>query len=74
MNLEKEFTLYKAMKIFNHLVNKITQYNRDLGIVDIPEFVKLPEDRITTQADNYVTRLINENRLDTEFAKIMNNV
>lgn len=74
MNLEKEFTWYKAMKIFNHSVNKIMQYNRDLGIVEISEFSKLPEDRITAQADNYVTRLINENRLDTEFAKIMNNV
>ncbi len=70
--LDKEFQLYKCMKVFTNTVQKVQQYNKDTNIVDIPEFCKMPEDRITTKADQYVTRLINENRLDDEFKKIIN--
>lgn len=72
MELEKEFTLYKAMRVFDNAVQRVEQLNNDLGIVDIPEFAKMPEDRITTKADNYVTMLLKENRLDEEFKKIFN--
>lgn len=70
--LEKELTLYKCMKVFNNTVSKIEQYNKDNGVVDIPEFAKMPEDKLTTKADQYVNRLINENRLDDEFNKLYN--
>lgn len=72
ISLEKEFQLVKTMRVFNKVVEKIEQYNRDNDVIDIPEFCKRKEDRITTKADQYVTRLINENRLDDEFNKLYN--
>jgi len=71
MELEKEFTSYKVMRVFDNAVQRTEQMAADLNQVDIPEFAKMPEDRITTKADNYVAMLINENRLDTEFKKIL---
>lgn len=70
--LEKEFILYKCMKVFEYTVNKINKYNKDLGIIDLPEFAKLPQDTINHQADMYIVKLIKENRLDDEFKKIIN--
>lgn len=72
ISLEKEFQLYKCMKVFTKTVQKAEQYNKDEGVVDIPEFCKMKEDRITTKADQYVARLINKNRLDDEFNKLYN--
>lgn len=70
--LEKEFRAYKAAKVFAKIVEKLEMYNTTVGIVDIPEFCKLPEDKLTTRADLYVTKLINENRLDEEFCRLYN--
>lgn len=72
ISLEKEFELAKGMIIFNKVVENITQYNKDLGIVDIPEFSKMPEDTITHQADLYLTRIIQEGRLDEVYNKLLN--
>lgn len=72
ISLEQEFKLYKCMKVFNNTISKIEQYNKDNDIVDLPEFCKMPEDKLTTKVDKYVTRLINENRLDDEFNKLYN--
>lgn len=62
--LEKEFTLFKAMTVFENTIKRIKEYNKDLGIIDLPEFSKLPQDTINHQADLYVAKLIDENRLD----------
>ncbi len=72
MTLEKEFVACKAARVFFKVVENLEQYNTTIGIVDLPEFCKPQEDKITTQADQYVTRLINENRLDEEFCRLYN--
>jgi hypothetical protein len=70
MELEKEFQFIKAFTVFKKTVEKLSQYNEDTQGVDIPEFCKMYEDRITTQADRYVTRVINEGRLNEVFMEI----
>lgn len=71
ISLEKEFQLVKTMRVFNKVVEKLEQYNKDSGEVDIPEFSKMPEDKITTKADRYVTQLINSGRLDEVYNKFV---
>lgn len=61
---------YKVSKVFFKTVENLENYNTTLGIIDIPEFAKLPEDKITTKADQYVTRLINENRIDDVYCQL----
>lgn len=72
MTLEKEFQLVKTMRVFNKVVEKIEQYSKDIPEVDIPEFCKLPEDRIAARADRYVAQIITEGRLDEVYNKIVN--
>lgn len=69
--LEQEFQAFKIQKVWDNTVKRVNQYNLDNGSVDIPEFCKMPEDRIATEADTYVKRLLDENRLDEEFNKII---
>lgn len=71
ITLEKEFQLVKTMKVFNKVVEKLEQYAKDAGEIDIPEFSKMPEDKITAKADLYVTRLLNEGRLDEIYDEIV---
>lgn len=61
--MEKEFEKEIAKRIYHYAIQKQKQYNKDNDIIDIPEFHKLFEDKITTKAANYVNRLIAENRL-----------
>lgn len=70
--IEQEFQAFKIQKVWDNTVNLVTRYNLDIGNVDIPEFAKMPEDKISYQADMYVKRLIEENRLDDEFNKLLN--
>lgn len=71
MTLEKEFKkfadLYKAKAVFE----KILQYYRDLNEVDIPEFCKLPEDKLTYRADIETVRIIKDGKLDELYNKIL---
>lgn len=70
--LEQEFQALKIQKVWDNTINRVNKYHLDIGSVDIPEFAKLPEDKISYQADIYVKRLIEENRLDDEFYKLLN--
>lgn len=70
LSLERELTAVVAMWVFNYTVEKIRQYNKDTDVIDIPEFLKLPEDKIITKADQYVTRLIREGRLYQAYCEI----
>jgi hypothetical protein len=70
MELHEEFRLYKAYKVFTNTLEKIKQYNEDIGVIDIPEFCKPEEDKLTTLADLYTTKIINDGRLDEEFNKL----
>ena len=72
MDLDKEFISYKIMRVFDNAMQQAQQMNTDLGIVDLPEFCKPIEDKLTTKADNYVAMLIRENRLDEAFNKVLN--
>lgn len=71
ISLEEEFELVKAMKVFNKMIEKMEQYLKDSPDVDIPEFCKMPEDRISARADRYVTRIIDEGRLNEVYNKII---
>ncbi len=70
LSLEREFTAVVAMWVFNHTVKKIKQYNKDMEVIDIPEFLKLPEDKIVTKADQYVANLIREGKLYQTYCEI----
>lgn len=70
--LEEEIILYKMIRVFDDAIQRAQQMNKDLGVVDLPEFCKPIEDRLTTKADNYVAMLIRENRLDEAFNKVLN--
>lgn len=72
ITLEQEFELLKTMRVFNKVLENIQQYNKDMNIIDIPEFCKLPEDKITTQVDKYVCRVIAEGRLNEVYNKLIN--
>lgn len=67
--IDEDWRNFKANYIYKKCIEKIQQYNRDMEIVDIPEFCKQKEDRLDYQAGVYVDRLISENRLDEEFTK-----
>lgn len=64
LTLEKELRGIIAWRVFQGTIKKMMEYNKIINPVDIPEFQKSYEDRITTKADLYVTRLIEENRLN----------
>lgn len=64
MNLEDEFQAAKIMLMFDKTIEKIKRMRADLGIVDLPEFAKPKEDRLTTQTDVFISNLIKEGRFD----------
>ncbi len=64
MSFEKEFEIAKIMLLFDKTIEKIKQMKSDLGVVDIPEFCKLPEDKDSAKADRFITQLRCEGRLD----------
>ena len=70
LSLEEEFKAVVAMRVFNHTVKNLRQYNKELDLIDVPEFAKLPEDKIIKKADVYVTRLIQEGKLYKAFCEI----
>ena len=70
LSLESEFKAVVAMHVFDHEVERLRQYNKELDAIDVPEFAKLAEDKIITKADKYVTRLIREGKLFQAYLEI----
>ena len=61
--LEFQFRDEIAKRLFDYAYKKQIQYNKDLKIIDIPEFAKMSEDRIKSQIDVWILTLITEGRL-----------
>ena len=61
--MEYEFRdeVIKRLSAYAYKMKK--QYDKDLMVVDIPEFSKLPEDTIESQVDVWITKLVIEGRL-----------
>jgi len=71
ISLEKEFQFTKAFRVFRKVCEKLSNYENDSPEIDIPEFCKMSEDKIEARADRYVTRIINEGKLDEVYNKII---
>ena len=56
--LEYQFREEIIKRLSDFAYKKQVQYNKDLKIIDIPEFAKLPEDRIESQIDVWILTLI----------------
>lgn len=67
--LEYQFRDEIAKRLHNFAYKMKVQYDKDLMVVDIPEFAKLPEDTIKTQIDIWITKLITEGRLYQAYNK-----
>ena len=61
--LEFQFRDEIAKRLFDYAYKMMIEYNKNLAVVDIPEFAKLPEDRIESQIDVWILTLITEGRL-----------
>lgn len=66
-----EFQFMQEIKkrVYNYTLAKMEQYNKDAGVVDIPECYKLHEDKLTTKVAAYVDRLVEEGRLYEVYTK-----
>lgn len=64
MTLERELQVAKIMLLFDKTIEKIRKMQAELEVVDLPEFAKPKEDRLTTMTDRYITSVIKDNRLD----------
>lgn len=61
--LEYQFRDEIAKRLHNFAYKMKVQYDKDLMVVDIPEFAKMSEDRIESQIDVWILTLITEGRL-----------
>ena len=61
--LEFQFRDEIAKRLFDYAYKMMIEYNKNLAVVDIPEFAKLSEDRIESQIDVWILTLITEGRL-----------
>lgn len=64
LTLEQELQTLIAWRVFQGTIKKMIEYNKVVQPLDIPEWLKPNEDKITTKADEYVSRLIDEKRLN----------
>lgn len=67
--LEMQFRQEVINRLFDYAYKMMIEYNKNLMVVDIPEFAKLPEDTIKTQIDIWITKLITEGRLFKAYNK-----
>lgn len=69
LNLPKEEPLEMQFRqeVINRLhymaYKKITQYNKDLNVVDIPEISKLEENKLDCQINVWITELVTTGNL-----------
>lgn len=56
--MEKEFRQEVMNRLYDIAYQKMNQYNKDLDVVDLPEFAKLEEDRLSTKIDVWITELV----------------
>ena len=64
--LEMQFRQEVMNRLYDIAYQKMSQYNKDLDVVDLPEFAKLEEDRLDTKINIWITELIiNDNLYDT---------
>jgi hypothetical protein len=61
--MEYEFRQEIMNRLYDYAYKRRVQYDKDLMVVDIPEFSKLPEDTIESQIDVWITKLVIEGRL-----------
>jgi hypothetical protein len=61
--LEMQFRQEVMNRLYDMAYRKITQYNNDLDVVDIPEFCKMPCDRLDTRIDVWLTELVTSGNL-----------
>jgi hypothetical protein len=61
--MEYEFRQEIMNRLYDYAYKRRVQYDKDLMVVDIPEFSKLPEDTIEAQVDVWITKLVIEGRL-----------
>lgn len=61
--MEYEFRQEIMNRLFDMAYKKMSQYNKDLNQVDIPEIAKLEEDRLDCQINVWITGLVTTGRL-----------
>ena len=71
--LEMQFRDEIAKRLHNFAYKMKVQYDKDLMVVDIPEFAKMSEDRIESQIDVWILTLITEGRLYEAYNKYIIN-
>ena len=64
MELEQEFQIAKEMLMFNISLEKMQAYQEVVQEVDIPEWLKPLEDKLTTKCMKYVNGLKANGELD----------
>ena len=67
--MEYEFRQEIMNRLYNYAYRMKVQYDKDLMVVDIPEFSKLSEDTISQQVDVWITKLVTEGNLYTAYNK-----
>lgn len=71
--LEYQFREEIIKRLSDFAYKMMVEYNKNLAVVDIPEFAKLPEDRIESQIDVWILTLITEGRLYKTYNKYILN-
>lgn len=61
--MEYEFRQEVMNRLYNMAYAKMSQYNKDLNEVDIPEIAKLEEDRLSCKIDVWITELVTSGNL-----------
>ena len=69
--MEYEFRQEVMNRLYDIAYQKMSQYNKDLDVVDLPEFVKLEEDRLSTKIDVWITELVTSGNLYNVYNKYM---
>ena len=61
--MEYEFRQEIMNRLYNMAYARMSQYNKDLNEVDIPEFCKMPCDNLDSRIDVWITQLVIEGNL-----------
>ena len=69
--MEYEFRQEVMNRLYDIAYQKMSQYNKDLDVVDLPEFAKIEEDRLSTKIDVWITELVTSGNLYNVYNKYM---
>ena len=61
--MEYDFRQEIMNRLYNMAYAKMSQYNKDLNEVDIPELSKMPCDNLESRIDVWITQLVIEGNL-----------